>query len=85
VHHVATVTTWLAAVLGAGSLAYGLAGLRSRQDRSRTQSWGRLWMGVFVLVETVPRLAGWSAGTVLVLSVLASLPLLLAGRSLRRS
>lgn len=78
-HQAATALTWIAAVLGAALLVHGLAG----RGRPRTRP-SSVWLGLFVVVETVPRLAGWPSGVVLVLSVLALVPLALAGRLLRR-
>lgn len=94
-HDAATAMTWAAAVLGAGSLIYSLVCLLSRNGLSRNglsrnggartrPALGRFWMAVFVLVETGPRLAGWPSEVVLALSVLAFVPLLLAGRLLAR-
>jgi hypothetical protein len=80
-HHAATVLSWVVAVLGTAVLASGLARLRSG-GRSSLAAFGRVWMGLFALLEAVPRLAGWSSGVVLVLSVLALAPLLLAVRAL---
>ncbi|MBV9820981.1 MAG: hypothetical protein JO144_01960, partial [Actinobacteria bacterium] len=70
----------VAAVLGAALLIYGLTG----RGRSHPRL-GRAWMGLFVVIETVPRLAGWSSGVVLALSVLALVPLALASRLLLRA
>ena len=85
-HTAAVVMTWVAAVAGIGSLLYALAGMLSQRGRRATPvTLGRFWMGLFVLVETGPRLAGWPAGVVLVLSVLAFVPLLLAAREFRRA
>ncbi len=80
-HHAAAVLTWVVAVLGAALLVSGLVGLRPQPSSA---AFGRLWMGLFVLLEAVPRLAGWPAGVVLALSVLALAPLLLALRALYR-
>jgi hypothetical protein len=86
VHSADTVLNWILAVLGAGSLLYGVVGLQSRSDDRATQlRLGRFWMGVFILVETGPRLAGWPAGVVLAISVLAFVPMGLAVRRLRRT
>jgi hypothetical protein len=84
-HHATTVMIWILALLGAASLVYGLAGLLSRPGAQSSKSAvGRFWMGLFVLVETGPRLAGWPSEVVLALSVLAFVPVLLAGRAFRR-
>jgi len=86
-HDAATVLTGVAAVLGAGLLLYGgLAGMRSwRASQHLRAAQGRFWLGLFTLVETGPRLAGWPVEVVLALSVLALVPLLLALRSLQRT
>jgi hypothetical protein len=87
-HHIGTDVTWLVAVVGAGVLARGLVGLRAPSStpayHTSQAALGRLWMGLFALVEAVPRLAGWPSGPVLALSVAALAPLLLACRALQR-
>jgi hypothetical protein len=77
--------TWAAAVAGVGSLLYGLAGMVSQRERATPLSLGRFWLGLFVLIETGPRLAGWPSSVVMVLSGLAFVPLLIAVRQLRQA
>jgi hypothetical protein len=86
VHHATVVMMWVLAVLGAGLMLYGLAELLTRRSVPATPAvLGRFWYGMFLLVETGPRLAGWPAEVVLALSVLAVAPVLLALKSLRRA
>jgi hypothetical protein len=85
VHHATTVMLWILAVLSAALLIYSVACMLSQRGAPATPlTLGRFWMGLFVLVETGPRLAGWPAWLVLVLSVLAFVPLLLAVKAVRR-
>jgi hypothetical protein len=82
VNHVATVLTWVVAVLATASMISGLIALRSEPGSPAALS--RLWMGLFIILEAVPRLAGWPSGAVLALSTLALMPLALAVRALYR-
>jgi len=70
-HAAAVVATWVALLAGLAALALGLLRRRRHRDLRRAQ----VLAGVGLLLETVPRLAGWSSLTVLVLSVLALAPL----------
>jgi|GEM_PF-5858349 len=83
-HAAATVLTWCLAVLAAAVVIISLAQVSARPGtRASRPVLARLWLGLFVLVETGPRLANWPSGVVLALSVLALVPLLLAARLLR--
>ena len=84
-HHAGIVLMEIFAVLAACSLIYGLAGALLQRGSHRDHSFARVWLGVFGLMETLPRLAGWSSGAVLALSIVAFAPILLAGRFLRRT
>ncbi len=82
--HAGTALNWFLLLFGGALLVHSLALLVSRPGTQRSRTLiGRCWLALFVLVELVPRLAGWPAGTVLALSVLAFVPLLLAVRALR--
>ena len=71
-HEAAVVLTSLALLAG---VAAPVVGLLPRRRRSREQRLALVLLGISVLPETVPRLAGWSSLGVLVLSVLAFVPL----------
>lgn len=83
-HSAAIALTWIAGIAGLATLLYGLAGLRQRQDGERPR-WAltRVWLGLFVVVETFPRVAGWPAWLVLTTSLLAFVPLVLAAMATR--
>lgn len=84
-HPAAGVLLWLVFVLACTLLVVNLARLIAPRGTPRSQlRLGRCWLALFVLVEAVPRLAGWPSGVVLALSVLAFAPLLLAVRALRQ-
>ncbi|HEV2886659.1 MAG TPA: hypothetical protein VGX49_07105 [Jatrophihabitans sp.] len=84
-HYTSTALAWLSAVLGVTLLGYGLAMVAARRGGHGTRpALGCFWFGLFLLIETGPRLAGWPASLVLGLSGLACVPLLLAARTVRR-
>lgn len=82
--HAATVLNVLLLVLSIALVIINLARVISRPGaRAGRPVLARIWLGLFLIIETVPRLAGWPSGVVLALSVLAVAPLLLAVRALR--
>ncbi|MDQ1742774.1 MAG: hypothetical protein QOE23_1113 [Pseudonocardiales bacterium] len=84
-HHAATVLNWFALMLNAAVVIISLARVISRPGtRASRPVLARVWLGLFVLIEAGPRLAGWPSGVVLALSVLAFAPLLLGVRALYR-
>lgn len=72
-----TTVTWLALLAAVAAVA--LAGWRLRRGNraggGRNRELAMMLFGLVVLLNTVPRLAGASSGTVLVLSSVALLPL----------
>ena len=79
--------TWVALAAGLVAVATGLIALKREQvifpwlrNRVRWQPWARseIMIGSFILVETVPRLAGATSGWVLALSFVALVPLIIA-------
>jgi hypothetical protein len=84
-HGIGQTALWFAAGLAILQVATGAVTLGRRQvvlpwlrGRVRWQrwGWGMVTYGAFLLLESVPRLAGWSDESVLVLSGAALLPLL---------
>ena len=83
-HGLAQASTWVVFIVGIVSLAMGiftvargrvpLAWLRQRV-RWQHWGWGQVLLGVFVLLETIPRLADSPAALVLGLSFVALVPL----------
>lgn len=75
--------TWLLLLAGCGLIVNGLArvvrGPGSADELNRRQESARRWsavmIGLFIVIETAPRLAHWSSQTVLIASVLAIVPL----------
>jgi hypothetical protein len=71
--------TWMVLWAGCVVLAVGVVALGRGARRRATQklgtAWGRVLFGVFVMIETVSRLAGTSPGLGPILSGLALIPL----------
>lgn len=83
-HGVAEVSAWVAVIAGICALATGGATIVRRKvafpwlrQRVRWQpwAWGQVLLGVFLMLETIPRLARGSAALVLGLSFVALAPL----------
>jgi hypothetical protein len=83
-----TAMTRLAFAAGIVSVALGVATLmrhrvfawaRRRPLRWKPFGWSQVLMGVWVIVETVPRLAAWPAVLVLATSIVALVPVIGAG------
>jgi hypothetical protein len=84
-HSPAVALNWLLAGLGFGLMGYGLAVVAARRGGHGTRpALGCFWFGLFLLVETGPRVADWPSGLVLVLSITAFLPLLFAAKAVQR-
>lgn len=64
--------------LGGGALVsrrvFGFA-TKGKSIRWRPYAWAQILLGTFVVVDTVPRLAGAPSGFVVVMSILAFVPL----------
>jgi len=81
------ILTW--AALSAGVVVLGLGvvtlvrkrvfgfgfGTKGRAIRWRPYAWAQILTGTFILVETVPRLAGAPSGFVAVVSIFAFIPM----------
>ena len=80
-HEIATILTGIAMIAGAASLLLGLwrlLALRRRRAASsadRVRPLAQVLAGIGILLETVPRLAGWPAAVVFTCSMVALLPL----------
>jgi hypothetical protein len=72
-----TTVTWVALLVGAVGAAVAGWRLRRRNPAAggRSRDLAMLLFGLVVVLNTVPRLAGASSGTVLVFSSIALLPL----------
>ena len=75
-----TVLMWVAFFVGLGAMTSGAVALTLRR-RQWAAAVPTAWTGLFLVAETVPRLAKGSAGLVLTASVLAIVPLLLGLRA----
>jgi hypothetical protein len=82
-HGIAQAVSWLALVSAIPTIVIGavtlvrrraaLPWLQRRPVRWKPWGWALITLGLFTLLETVPRLAGFSAGWTFVLSCLAIL------------